>query len=55
MKHLNHRVRGLVQTMFGKISVIVTLGGGGGGGGGGGVGGGAVTLRKILLSASIVL
>ena len=27
-------LRGLVQTMFGKISVIVTLGGGGGGGGG---------------------
>ena len=27
-------VRGLVQTIFGKISVIVTLGGGGGGGGG---------------------
>ena len=26
--------RGLVQTIFGKISVIVTLGGGGGGGGG---------------------
>ena len=26
--------------MFGKISVIVTLGGGGGGGGGGGVAGG---------------
>ena len=34
--------------MFGKISVTVTLGGGGGGGE-------AVTLRKILLSASIVL
>ena len=33
--------------MFGKISVV-TLGGGGGGGE-------AVTLRKILLSASIVL
>ena len=27
-------VGGLVQTIFGKISVIVTLGGGGGGGGG---------------------
>ena len=27
-------LRGLVQTIFGKISVIVTLGGGGGGGGG---------------------
>ena len=37
-------LRGLVQTMFGKISVIVTLEGGGG-----------VTLRKNLLSASIVL
>ena len=45
-------LRGLVQTIFGKISVIVTLGGGGGGGGGGGE---AVTLRKIFLSASIVL
>ena len=44
-------LRGLVQTIFGKISVIVTLGGGGGGGGGGK----AVTLRKALLSASIVL
>ena len=44
-------VRGLVQTIFGKISVIVTLGGGGGGG----EGGKAMTLRKILLSASIVL
>ena len=31
-----HTFRGLVQTIFGKISVIVTLGGGGGGGGGGG-------------------
>ena len=39
-------LRGLVQTIFGKISVIVTLGGGGGE---------AVTLRKILFSASIVL
>ena len=29
-------LRGLVQTIFGKINVIVTLGGGGGGGGGGG-------------------
>ena len=29
----DHNVRGLVQTIFGKISVIVTLGGGGGGGG----------------------
>ena len=38
--------------MFGKNSVIVTLGGRGGGGGGGGE---AVTLRKFLLSASIVL
>ena len=28
-------LRGLVQTIFGQISVIVTLGGGGGGGGGG--------------------
>ena len=37
--------------MFGKISVIVTLGGGGGGGGARGE---AVTLRKIVLSASIV-
>ena len=27
-------IRGLVQTIFGKISIIVTLGGGGGGGGG---------------------
>ena len=30
-----YSLRGLVQTIFGKISVIVTLGGGGGGGGGG--------------------
>ena len=28
----NEHFRGLVQTIFGKISVIVTLGGGGGGG-----------------------
>ena len=27
----DNRPRGLVQTIFGKISVIVTLGGGGGG------------------------
>ena len=32
-------LRGLVQTVFGRISVIVTLGGGGWGGGGGGGGG----------------
>ena len=35
----DHCVRGLVQTIFGKISVIVTLGGGGGVK--------AMTLRKI--------
>ena len=35
-------LRGLVQTIFGKISVIVTLGGGGGGGGVK-----AMTLRKF--------
>ena len=43
----NVYVRRLVQTTFGKISVIVTLGGGGGGE--------VVTLRKNLLSTSIVL
>ena len=30
------QLRGHVQTIFGKISVIMTLRGGGGGGGGGG-------------------
>ena len=32
-KRENHRVRGRVQTIFGKINVIMTLRGGGGGGG----------------------
>ena len=40
--------RGLVQTIFGKISVIVTLGGEGGGGGG------AMTLRKNYYSQVLV-
>ena len=31
LRHKSILVRGLVQTIFGKISVIVTLGGGGGG------------------------
>ena len=38
---LDITIRGLVQTIFGKISVIVTLGGGGGGGVK------AMTLRKF--------
>ena len=43
----DHNVRGLVQTIFGKISVIVTLGGGGGGGVK------AMTLRKFYCPRNI--
>ena len=54
MKSNWYRLRGLVQTIFGKISVIVTLGGGGGGGGGGWGPGIGYDAKKNLLSASVV-